>query len=50
MPKFSFRPIKSQESISILDASSKSEAESIFAKIKVLPLDKFLKIYEVVKE
>jgi len=50
MPKYSFRPIKSKEVIRTLEASDKSEAELIFAKIKVLPIEQFLNLYEVVKE
>ena len=49
MPKYSFRSKSSTEFISSINASSLEEAKQIFAKIKVLDLINFNKLYEVVE-
>lgn len=49
MAKFSFRTLKSDEYISTTNVRTKEEAIIKFAKIKDLPIEKFLKLYEVVK-
>ena len=49
MPKFSFKPKKSDEFIRTVNASTKEEAINIFAKIKVLDRDKFNNLYEVIE-
>ena len=49
MPKFKFHSKRSNESISVTEASNLEEATKIFAKIKVLNLNNFLDLYEVRK-
>ena len=49
MPKYSFNSKSSKESISVVEAVNKSAAIEFFAKLKVLPLTKFLDLYEVVE-
>ena len=49
MPKYSFKPKNTKEFISSVNASSLSEAKQIFAKIKVLSLENFNKLYEVIE-
>ena len=49
MPKFKFHSKRSNESISVTEASNLEEATKIFAKIKVLNLNNFLDLYEVTK-
>ena len=49
MPKYSFKPKSTKEFISSINASSLEEAKQMFAKIKVLSLETFNKLYEVVE-
>lgn len=49
MPKYSFNSKSSKEVIKTVDAANITEAAEFFAKLKVLPLSKFLKLYEVIK-
>lgn len=49
MPKFSFKPKRSNEFIKSVEASTKEEAIKFFAKIKVLDTDKFNNLYEVIE-
>lgn len=49
MPKYSLYIKNSKEEVTTKDASTLEEAKGIFAKIKVLSLEKFNKLYEVAK-
>lgn len=49
MPRYSFNSKFNKESIGIIDAVNKSAATEFFANLKVLPLTKFLDLYEVVE-
>ena len=49
MAKYSFHSKLSKESIKLVNANSKKEAISFFAKLKNLSVDKFLELYEVSK-
>jgi|14_taG_2_1085336.scaffolds.fasta_scaffold08957_5 hypothetical protein len=49
MAKYSFHSKNSKESLKVINANSKAEAVKYFAKLKVLPEDKFLELYEVTK-
>jgi len=49
MPKYSFRTKQSKEVIKSIHCPTYEEAVIKFAQIKVLPLDKFLELYEVIE-
>lgn len=49
MPKYSFRSKQSKEYIHTVEAKNKEQATEFFAKLKVLEIDKFTNIYEVVE-
>ena len=49
MPKYSFRTKQSKEVIKSIYCPTYEQAVIEFAKIKVLPLDKFLELYEVIE-
>ena len=49
MPKYSFSTKQSKEVIKATYCQTYEEAVIKFAKIKVLPLDKFLELYEVIE-
>lgn len=50
MPKYSLKPINCKEKIKTLRADSKEQAIEFFAQVKVLPIEKFIKLYEVIEE
>jgi len=49
MGKFSFHSKYSKESLKVVEAKSKEDAVNFFAKLKVLSVDKFLELYEVIE-
>jgi len=49
MTKYGFRPYNTEEFITTIKCNSLEEAKIIFSKIKVLELNTFNKLYEVVK-
>jgi hypothetical protein len=49
MPKYSYRSKQSKEYIHTIQAKNKEQAIEFFAKIKVLEIDKFNKLYEVIE-
>ena len=49
MPKYSFQTKVGKEVVSSINAKSIEEATTIFARIKVLPEEKFLELYEVIE-
>ena len=49
MPKYSFNSKNSKEYIKTVNANNIAEATNFFAKLKDLPINKFLQLYEVIE-
>jgi len=49
MKKYGFRPYNTEEFIKTVNCNSLEEAKIIFSKTKVLEINTFNKLYEVVK-